>query len=58
MIMPSETDVAPKAISGQTGLGLEISGRGYALGSFGANYISIIETQDWKKAQLADTGLK
>ena len=56
--MPSETDVAPKAISGQTGLGLEISGRGYALSSFGANNISIIETQDWKKAQLADTGLK
>ena len=33
--MPSETDVAPKAISGRMG-GMEISGRGYGKSTFGA----------------------
>ena len=35
IMMPSETDVAPKAISG-LGIGFEISGQGYAKSTFGA----------------------
>ena len=37
--MPSETDVAPKAICGMDWdwIGLEISRRGYAKSTFGAN---------------------
>ena len=37
VIMPSETDVIPKAISGRIGYGLEISVRGYTKSTFGAN---------------------
>ena len=42
-ITPSETDVAPKAISGRDGMGWEeISGQGYAKSTFGANNRMIV----------------
>ena len=39
VIMQSETDVAPKSISGldQIGMGMKISGKGSAKSTFGAN---------------------
>ena len=41
LIMPSETDGAPKAISGLDwiGMGMEISGKGYAKSIFSATKI-------------------
>ena len=38
-IIPSEKDVAPKAINGLDWVGLEISGRGYARSTFSANFV-------------------
>ena len=38
-IIPSETDVTPRAINGLDWVGLEISGRGYARSTFSANFV-------------------
>ena len=41
--IPSETDVAPKAIRGWDWVWMEISGRGYAKSTFGANNNAVLD---------------
>ena len=47
--MPSETDVAPKGISGQDEIELEISGQGYSKNTFGANNLHLMN--DWNHSK-------